>query len=548
VSYKISNTALSVPWFERIVADTLDLHLRGEDLRNSPLSKAGRKLAWKNRWHWTLFNPRTPEDLEEGLVERVKTLIGLYHSIKDYGYNGSIIAAWFDKDGRVHLYDGFHRIAVMKYLGMDELVNVETIWSKKDYDFPLRDTLETLPRVGKCTYQPVLDDRVKDFPVDRQDSPERLDYILKNLVGETVLDIGCSEGYFSMELAKRGYRVTATDTDPGKMAVTRYLSTINDADVECHNCEGEKFLAESTGYDNVLYLSVFHNTIYDYGAAKAVMALRKLRGKAKRVFFEVPNGETEQQWKDVSGGAPLYFFKGKDFEHTINDATGMKVLELHSGFRPMYLLAEDKKQSKMHILKPIPNEEWEKHQTWEKGWWRNVSNTYSEQVLQEMYAGYMKLAQYAGKTRAYTFDLQGKSVIDIGGGPVSLLLRCENFSKAVVVDPCDYPKWVADRYKGADIDYVKLAAEDITYDKEFDEAWIYNVLQHVRDPRKIVKNAIRAAKKIRVFEPLEIGVFPGHPHNLCEDALNEAFERQGIVHMGNGKAGQIYYYGVFIYG
>jgi len=273
------------------------MYLEGKDLSNSPLTRAGRKLAWRNKWHWTLFNPKTPEELEEGLCERTEALIKLYHSMVESGYNGSIIAAWFDGNGQVHLYDGFHRLAVMKYLGIETKVNVETIWWSKDFDFPLADTLMELPRVGKCTYQPVEDRRVKGFPVDRQDSPARLKYILENLVGETVLDIGCSEGYFSMELAKRGYKVTAADTSPGKVAVTRYLSTLNNLDVECYCGEGEELLKNGSGFDNILYLSIFHNNIHDFGLSKAFMSLRKLKGKAKRVFFEVPDGPREWQWR-----------------------------------------------------------------------------------------------------------------------------------------------------------------------------------------------------------------------------------------------------------
>jgi len=169
-------------------------------------------------------------------------------------------------------------------------------------------------------------------------------------------------------------------------------------------------------------------------------------------------------------------------------------------------------------------------------------------MLQEMYVGYMKLNQFAGGSRSHSFNLRGMSVIDIGGGPVSLLLRCENFSRAAVVDPCDYPKWVADRYKLANIEYTKKPAEDISYDKEFDEAWIYNVLQHVRDPVKVARSAVVSARKVRVFEPLEVGVHKGHPHNLTVDALDEAFGREGLVQEYGGKPGDIYYFGVFNYG
>jgi SAM-dependent methyltransferase len=543
--YKIRSPSLSTPWFEKIVANTLDMYLRGEELSNSPLTKIGRRFAGKNRWHPDFFGLRNEEDIEDQLRVREKALVDLYHSIKKDGYNGSIIAAWFDRDGQIHLYDGFHRLAVMKYLGIEALVNVETVWWGKDFDFPLRDTLIALPRVGECTYQPVNDERVKDLPVDRQDSPTRLEYILSNLVGSTVLDIGCSEGYFSRELAKRGYKVTAIDTNRDMAAVTRYLSIINNVDVECHTGEGEEFLKRSNGFDNVLYLSVFHNNITNLGLAKAIMLLRKLRCKAKRLFFEVPDGLNEWQWKDRSAGSPLFHFKNREFEQLIETATGMRVYEFRSGFRPMYLLKESKKPRP--LFRPVSEEEWDKHSRWELDWWQDCINTYSEQVLQEMYAEWMKLNQFATGVR-YTFDLKGISVIDIGGGPVSLLLRCKNFSKAVVVDPVPWPKWVVDRYEMAGIRLIKEQGENITFNKEFDEAWIYNCLQHVRDPEKVVKNAITAARKIRVFEPLEIGVHPGHPHNLSKDALDQAFEREGIIFDRGGNPGQVCYCGVFNYG
>lgn len=542
MSYSINSNFLSVPWFDKLVAETLDMYLRGEDISRSPLTETGRIAARKGKWHFTFFDLKTEEEREQNFRKREAALIELYHNIKRDGYNGSIIAVWFDRDGQIHLYDGFHRLAVMKYLGIEANVNCETIWLCKDFDFPLRNVLVGLPRLGKCTYLPVKDPRVSDFPVDRSDSPHRLEYILRNAVGDTFLDIGCSEGYFSLELAKKGYRVSATDSDRGKAAVTRYLSILNNMDIDVRWGIGEDLAEESAEpYDNILYMSVFHDCVLEHGTALAFHRLRKLRGKAKRLFFEVPQAPEEWQWKNV-GGPPLYNFKD-EFRKEIEDALDMDIIDTYHGFRPIYLLASRKISTRPNFRR-ISDREWRDHQRWEAHWWGNCANTFGEQLLQQNYAGLMGLDKLAGPK--YSFDLQGKSVLDIGGGPVSLLLRCENPGRRrVVVDPCHFPQWVSERYRAAGIELLSMPAEEMNFDKEFDEAWIYNCLQHVRDPAKVIAAARKAAKVIRIYEPLEVGVHPGHPHNLAKDALDEAFGRKGLIRDYGGKPGELYYHGVF---
>jgi hypothetical protein len=117
------------------------------------------------------------------------------------------------------------------------------------------------------------------------------------------------------------------------------------------------------------------------------------------------------------------------------------------------------------------------------------------------------------------YDLKGKSIIDIGGGPYSLLLKCINF-KGTVVDPCNYPEWTIDRYKAVGIDFIKAKGEDDLKLKA-DEVWIYNCLQHTIDPQKILANTREYGKLVRIFEWIDHGVSVGHSHDLKEDKLNE---------------------------
>ncbi|GAH16920.1 unnamed protein product, partial [marine sediment metagenome] len=194
-------------------------------------------------------------------------------------------------EGQVHVYDGFHRLAIMQYLKMRTKVNC--VISTRDPnparrgDFPLVKTIIKLNK-GKNLYQPCDDPRLKGFRVWRHDSAQRLNYILEHRVCKTVLDIGSAEGYFSMELAKKGSMVTALDTDKRRIAVTRYLATINSLKLNYHVGKWQEYLKGDVKFDNILFLSVFHHDMLRMKPSNAFDALKAFRGKAKRIFFETP--------------------------------------------------------------------------------------------------------------------------------------------------------------------------------------------------------------------------------------------------------------------
>jgi hypothetical protein len=127
-------------------------------------------------------------------------------------------------------------------------------------------------------------------------------------------------------------------------------------------------------------------------------------------------------------------------------------------------------------------------------------------------------------------------------------LKCEDFSRAVVADPCAYPEWVYMRYESADIGTMQLAGEELDQLSlyTFDEIWIYNVLQHTMSPETIIKNALSLGKIVRLFEWIETGTAKGHPNDLNETDLNKWLGGIGKIEQLNeggcvGKA----YYGVF---
>lgn len=177
----------------------------------------------------------------------------------------------------------------------------------------------------------------------------------------------------------------------------------------------------------------------------------------------------------------------------------------------------------------------------EVSYWGNCCNTFDEDQKHYVYADLMGL-----KIQHYSFILSDVKVMDIGGGPSSMLLKSKGIREgSLVVDPIEYPSWTRDRYSMMGIDVMVDLGENVTQ-TGFDEVWIYNCMQHAIDPEKIIYNAKRAAPVLRLFEWIDIPAHDGHPHELTEDSLNRWIGAQGsTVQLGQqgcyGKA----YYGVF---
>ena len=184
---------------------------------------------------------------------------------------------------------------------------------------------------------------------------------------------------------------------------------------------------------------------------------------------------------------------------------------------------------------------------YEMDFWGTVANTFHEEQKQLVYAPRMGLRPIWECAHPPTFDLEGRSVIDIGGGPVSLLLKCINRGRSVVADPAPWPAWVVQRYQECGIEFWAMEGESESITGySFDEAWIYNVLQHTADPRRVIANAREIAGLIRLFEWVWIDAYPGHPHRLERESLDKLLGAPGFTVQldDNGAVGHAYY-GVF---
>ncbi len=182
-------------------------------------------------------------------------------------------------------------------------------------------------------------------------------------------------------------------------------------------------------------------------------------------------------------------------------------------------------------------------QGFEQAWWGDCTNTFGEEAKQITYAHRMGLVNEPREGKWPVYDLNGRSVVDLGGGPTSLLLKCVNLGTSIVVDPLPFPAWVMDRYSEARIYTAQIPAEDFREAAFRDEVWCYNVLQHVIDPEQVIETARAQARTLRIFEWLETPPSEGHPHTLHADELNEWIGSEGTVEYvdENGATGLAYF-------
>lgn len=114
-----------------------------------------------------------------------------------------------------------------------------------------------------------------------------------------VLDLGCAQGYFSLNLAARGFIVHGVDFLDKNVAVCQALAAengFNNASFQCAKIEDVISELQSGQYDLVLGLSVFHHLVHMHGYEAVIKIIADIAGKAAVGIYEVARREEPLYW------------------------------------------------------------------------------------------------------------------------------------------------------------------------------------------------------------------------------------------------------------
>lgn len=137
----------------------------------------------------------------------------------------------------------------------------------------------------------------------RHGCQQRLDLIRKHVKSGSLLDIGCSEGFYSFGLADRCKPVLAIDKELPLIQECHRIRKSHNVDVNFQHMWADDLLVSMEtlssidGYpcewDTCLYMSVHHHVVAQFGIERASEILCTLSQKCNCMFFDM--GQKNEQ-------------------------------------------------------------------------------------------------------------------------------------------------------------------------------------------------------------------------------------------------------------
>lgn len=147
-------------------------------------------------------------------------------------------------------------------------------------------------------------------------------HIPQDLTGWSVLDIGCNAGFYSFELAKRGARVTAIDSDPHYLAQAKWAAKQYDLEgrITFRKMQVYDLARVKETFDLVLFMGVFYHLRYPMLALDLVvqrvsrmMVFQTLTLPGKEVVEDIDGLDFNNRQRMLEPGWPKMAFIERAF-------------------------------------------------------------------------------------------------------------------------------------------------------------------------------------------------------------------------------------------
>lgn len=162
---------------------------------------------------------------------------------------------------------------------------------------------------------------------------------------------------------------------------------------------------------------------------------------------------------------------------------------------------------------------WFLAQKGEKKWWHQWSKSHvnDDQWLNSV-------MEYFGINEGQDFG--SSTLVDVGSGPIGILTKI-NATQKIAVDPLDM------KTQDSQIKRIMAPGEKIPLlDGSSDAVFIYNVLQHVMSPIKVLdegKRILKRGGKFYILEQLNLPTNLLHPHSLKIELFNNWLDKNDFI-------------------
>lgn len=128
--------------------------------------------------------------------------------------------------------------------------------------------------------------RYQDRRIDNEQRWERIESHIES-EHDSVLDIGCAEGFFCARAAERGLRAIGIDSDEKSIRTARERRSDGDVSFRAAEITPET-VADLPAFDIVLFLTVHHHWVSAFGFESAAAMIRTLCAKSELLVYEPP--------------------------------------------------------------------------------------------------------------------------------------------------------------------------------------------------------------------------------------------------------------------